>query len=608
MTVRGKLPDRIPLFRGHTAAVLDTDWNPFDDDVLASSSDDGKIAIWKIPKDYTLFYEDPEEIKDISPIKKLSGHNRKVGHILWHPVAENILASSSADYTIKIWNVETGDDIFTLPHTDLVTSFSFNYDGSLLATVSRDKKIRVWDIRAEKIISEGAGHGGSKASRITWLGPYDRLVTTGFSRLSDRQYALWDSTDVSNGPIGNFHYLDDSSGICVPFFDDSTNCLYLAGKGDGNIRYFEFENDQFFPLSEYQSTDPQRGLAFLPKRAVNVKEHEVVRIYKSTRDTAIEPISFIVPRRAETFQGDVYPPAYAGIPALTAEEWISGKNSPPKVFNMESLFDGSSADPVTASPSKEIPKAKEIPPSPKPASKTSSSSAGAATSSPKAVAPTSSSSSSEKKDIDGLLNGSKHVNNLLAKAGSSEDPQIPDRLKDEESSWDNEPKDTSPPKKLAPAPKIEETTKSNKSINNNTNVETSPSPSPRKSTTTTTNNTTTITPVSKPVEEIKKEILPKTPEPTTPIRSTTAAAAPASTATATTAKITNSTTAKPATSTKATTDGNTSASSASSSNDELVKVVKNLDSKLQILIDELKIRDGRIETLELRIADLLEKK
>jgi hypothetical protein len=23
---RGKLPERIPLFRGHTAAVLDTDW------------------------------------------------------------------------------------------------------------------------------------------------------------------------------------------------------------------------------------------------------------------------------------------------------------------------------------------------------------------------------------------------------------------------------------------------------------------------------------------------------------------------------------------------------------------------------------------------------
>ncbi len=39
---------------------------------------------------------------------------------------------------------------------------------------------------------------------------------------------------------------------------------------DGNIRYFEYENDKFEFLSEYKSGDPQRGLAFLPRRGVNV--------------------------------------------------------------------------------------------------------------------------------------------------------------------------------------------------------------------------------------------------------------------------------------------------------------------------------------------------
>lgn len=39
---------------------------------------------------------------------------------------------------------------------------------------------------------------------------------------------------------------------------------------DGNIRYFEYENDKFEFLSEYKSPDPQRGIAFLPKRGVNV--------------------------------------------------------------------------------------------------------------------------------------------------------------------------------------------------------------------------------------------------------------------------------------------------------------------------------------------------
>ena len=39
---------------------------------------------------------------------------------------------------------------------------------------------------------------------------------------------------------------------------------------DGNIRYYEYQNDKFEYLSEYKSADPQRGIGFLPKRAVNV--------------------------------------------------------------------------------------------------------------------------------------------------------------------------------------------------------------------------------------------------------------------------------------------------------------------------------------------------
>lgn len=43
-----------------------------------------------------------------------------------------------------------------------------------------------------------------------------------------------------------------------------------SGGSDGNIRYFEYSNDEFIFLSEYKSGDPQRGIAFLPKRGVAV--------------------------------------------------------------------------------------------------------------------------------------------------------------------------------------------------------------------------------------------------------------------------------------------------------------------------------------------------
>lgn len=74
---RGKLPDQLPLFRGHTAVVLDTDWSPFDDSLIASASDDGKVFLWQVPEDFALRTE-AEEIEDVAPIGKLSGHSRCV--------------------------------------------------------------------------------------------------------------------------------------------------------------------------------------------------------------------------------------------------------------------------------------------------------------------------------------------------------------------------------------------------------------------------------------------------------------------------------------------------------------------------------------------------
>lgn len=51
-----------------------------------------------------------------------------------------------------------------------------------------------------------------------------------------------------------------------------------------------------FPLSEFKSGDPQRGMCFLPRRALDVSECEIARAYKVS-GTSIEPIAFIVPRK-----------------------------------------------------------------------------------------------------------------------------------------------------------------------------------------------------------------------------------------------------------------------------------------------------------------------
>ncbi|EFY98791.1 DUF1900 and DUF1899 domain protein [Metarhizium robertsii] len=353
---RGKLPDQIPLFRGHTATVLDTDWNPFNDHIIASGSEDGKVFVWEVPRDFTL-YTDAEDITDVSPVGKLAGHSRKVGQVLFNPAAENILASASGDFTIKIWDVGTGQASLALKHSDIVQSLSWNASGTMLVTTSRDKKIRVWDVRQEKPVHEAAGHSGAKNSRAVWMGEHNRFATTGFSRMSERQIGLWEPGRTE--PIGGFTMLDSISGVCMPFWDEGSNCLYLAGKGDGNIRYYEYENDKFEFLSEYKSPDPQRGIAFLPRRGINVHENEIMRAYKTVNDSYIEPISFTVPRRAETFQADIFPPAVGTKPAVGAQGWLGGKTGIPAKIDLESIYDGSAP--------KEVPSDYKPPAQPAPA-------------------------------------------------------------------------------------------------------------------------------------------------------------------------------------------------------------------------------------------------
>ena len=161
--------------------------------------------------------------------------DRKIGHVLFNPAAANVLATSSGDFTIKLWDIEAGSPRLTLKHADIVQSLSWSANGALLVTPSRDKKLRIWDARQEQPVHVGLGHAGAKNSRCVWMGELDRVATTGFSKMSDRQLGLWDIRSADQ-PLGGFEQLDSLSGVCMPFWDDSTHCLYLAGKGFVDFR------------------------------------------------------------------------------------------------------------------------------------------------------------------------------------------------------------------------------------------------------------------------------------------------------------------------------------------------------------------------------------
>jgi len=342
-----KLPDIIPLARGHSAPVLDTAWSPFDDSLVASGGDDGNILIWKVEASVFDGWGGEHWVpEDFSPVARISASPKKVGQLQFHPVAQHVLASATGEHTVKLWDLERSDDprLVLTGHGDTIQSIDWNYTGTLLVTTARDRKLRLFDPRAgSEAVRVAEGHAGIKSSRAVWLGDTDRIATTGFSRTSERELSLWDG-----GSLDNMRKLivDQSAGIVMPFWSDN-NILFLAGKGDGNIRYYEYETDTLHALSEHKSTEPQRGLCFLPRRALSVSDCEIARGYK-LMNTVIEPIAFVVPRKSDSFQADIFPDAPSAEPALSAAEYFSGRSAAPIMINLDTgaLTSGSAPRPA----------------------------------------------------------------------------------------------------------------------------------------------------------------------------------------------------------------------------------------------------------------------
>ena len=214
---------------GHTAPVLDIAWSPFNDNIIASSSEDCSVRVWYVPDGQSMLELDQSLVT-------MTGHKRKVGQISWHPAANNILASSGHDNLIIVWNVSRGESVVSIKcHLDHVYSFSWNKRGSHIVTSCKDKQLRIIDARSGEVTSQGEGHQGGKPGKVVWCG--DVVLSTGFTKSSGRQVAVWSPSDLSS-PL-TMQTLDTSSGVLTPFYDPDTNIVYIVGRGDGNIRLYE---------------------------------------------------------------------------------------------------------------------------------------------------------------------------------------------------------------------------------------------------------------------------------------------------------------------------------------------------------------------------------
>ena len=129
---------------GHTGGVLNVAFSPTRA-VLASTSRDQTVRLW--------------DIATGQAIVTLAEDNSHTFGVAFSP--DGTLLATSQDQAVRLRDIMTGRTVATLTgHTDSVRAVAFSRDGRLIATGSDDHTARVWDLATGSAIRVFSGHTG----------------------------------------------------------------------------------------------------------------------------------------------------------------------------------------------------------------------------------------------------------------------------------------------------------------------------------------------------------------------------------------------------------------------------------------------------------------
>ena len=327
-----RCPVHVPLVRGHKSYVVDVKFSPFRSDLLMTASDDSTVKLWEIPEDGIT-----EDMNN--ELQQYLGHGRKVAFANFNPVCSDIIASASFDNTLHIWNMLKSELITKVSLKEYPTSMEWNYNGSLVACASKDKNLYVVDPRKGEIIVKTKGHESPKTMKMTWIGEYN-FISTGFDKGNTREMKLWDIRKVDNNlAIENpaqTVVIDHQSSIPTPYFDYDLKLLFVFGRGEGNMHYYDINDGTIKPCSDYMSSEPTTAIVMFDKKTMDYNKCELDRFAKYTGKNIVY-LSFYYPKKVPEFDDSLYPKTFSGESALSLDDWVSGNNAEPVVKDIREI-------------------------------------------------------------------------------------------------------------------------------------------------------------------------------------------------------------------------------------------------------------------------------
>ena len=278
--------EQLATLSGHNLAVDSIAFSP-DGRFLASASLDSTIRLWAVtgagaavanptpaPGAISL-----ANVDDLVARGAFVGHSGAVRSVAFFPNGQ-LLASGSADKTVKLWDVAGGKELRTVELGSGVNSLAFSPDGKLLVAGVEGGPVYLVNVADGAIVRTLAGHKGAVGSVAFSVD--GKIVASGSPASADNSARLW---DVSDGRELRSFSGQITLGLPTGVFSvalSSDGSLLAVGNGDFTATLWDVDSGKEVRTLVSQSpAGPLLGLAFSPggKTMVSGSQGPAVKLW-----------------------------------------------------------------------------------------------------------------------------------------------------------------------------------------------------------------------------------------------------------------------------------------------------------------------------------------